>query len=104
MAKAVRFHHTGGPEVLRYEEVEVGDPGPEQVRVRHVAVGLNYADIYFRSGTYPVPLPSGLGVEASGYVIAAAVSNAIDSGSLISGAAGNSRSVLYAPSVLRKPV
>jgi NADPH:quinone reductase len=69
-AKAVRFHHTGGPEVLRYEDVEVGDPGPDEVRLRHVAVGLNYADIYFRSGTYPVPLPSGLGVEASGYVTA----------------------------------
>jgi NADPH2:quinone reductase len=70
MAKAVRFHHPGGPEVLRYEDVEVGDPGPDEVRLRHVAVGLNYADIYFRSGTYPVPLPSGLGVEASGYVTA----------------------------------
>jgi NADPH:quinone reductase-like Zn-dependent oxidoreductase len=70
MAKAVRFHHTGGPEVLRYEDVEVGDPGPDEVRLRHVAVGLNYADIYFRSGTYPVPLPSGLGVEAAGYVTA----------------------------------
>jgi len=70
MAHAVRFHHTGGPEVLRYEELEVGDPGPGQVRLRHVAIGLNYADIYFRSGTYPVPLPSGLGVEASGYVTA----------------------------------
>jgi NADPH2:quinone reductase len=70
MAKAVRFHHTGGPEVLRYEDVEVGDPGPGQVRLRHVAVGLNYADIYFRSGTYPVPLPSGLGVEAAGLVTA----------------------------------
>ena len=60
MAKAIRFHHPGGPEVLRYEDVEVGEPGPGQVRLRHVAVGLNYADIYFRSGTYPVPLPSGL--------------------------------------------
>ena len=72
MAKAVRFHHTGGPEVLRCEEVAVGDPGPGEVRLRHVAVGLNYADIYFRSGTYPVPLPSGLGVEAAGYVTAVA--------------------------------
>jgi len=70
MAKAVRFHFPGAPEVLRYEDVEVGDPGPDEVRLRHVAVGLNYADIYFRSGTYPVPLPSGIGVEASGYVTA----------------------------------
>lgn len=70
MANAVRFHEVGGPEVLRYEEIEVGDPGPGQVRLRHVAIGLNYADIYFRSGMYPVPLPSGLGVEAAGYVTA----------------------------------
>lgn len=68
MAHAVRFQRTGGPEVLRYEPVEVGDPGPGQVRLRHVAVGLNYADTYFRNGTYPVPLPAGLGVEAAGVV------------------------------------
>ena len=50
MAKVVRFYQTGGPEVLRLEEVEVGDPGPGEVRLRHVAVGLNYADTYFRNG------------------------------------------------------
>ncbi|MCY1281290.1 Quinone oxidoreductase 1 [compost metagenome] len=70
MAKAVRFYESGGPEVLRYEDVEVGDPGPGEVRIRHVAVGLNYADTYFRNGTYPVPLPNGIGVEASGVVVA----------------------------------
>lgn len=70
MAKAVRFYETGGPEVLRYEDVEVGEPGPGHVRVRHVAVGLNYADTYFRNGTYAVPLPSGMGVEAAGVVVA----------------------------------
>lgn len=70
MAKAVRFYETGGPEVLRYEDVEIGDPGPGQVRLRHVAVGLNYADTYFRNGTYAVPLPSGMGVEAAGVVVA----------------------------------
>ncbi|MBB6096324.1 NADPH:quinone reductase-like Zn-dependent oxidoreductase [Povalibacter uvarum] len=70
MAKAVRFHHVGGPEVLRLEDVEVGDPGPGQARIRHVAVGLNFADTYFRSGLYPVPRPSGIGVEASGIVTA----------------------------------
>lgn len=70
MAKAVRFYETGGPEVLRYEDVEVGEPGPGQVRIRHVAVGLNYADTYFRNGTYAVPLPSGMGVEAAGVVVA----------------------------------
>ncbi|MFJ3078078.1 MULTISPECIES: quinone oxidoreductase [Pseudomonas] len=68
MAKAVRFYETGGPEVLRYEDVEVGEPGPGQVRLRHVAVGLNYADTYFRNGTYPIPLANGMGVEASGVV------------------------------------
>lgn len=68
MAKAVRLYETGGPEVLRYEDVEVGQPGPGQVRLRHVAVGLNYADTYFRNGTYPVPMPSGIGVEAAGVV------------------------------------
>src|SRR5258707_5449889 len=68
MAKAVRFHETGGPEVLRYEDVEVGDPGPGQVRLRHEAVGLNFADTYFRSGLYPVPMPAGMGVEAAGVV------------------------------------
>lgn len=68
MAHAVRFHETGGPDVLRWEAVEVGDPGAGQVRVRHDAVGLNFADTYFRSGLYPVPLPSGIGVEAAGVV------------------------------------
>lgn len=70
MAKAVRFHATGGPEVLRLEDVEVADPGPGEARLRHVAVGLNYADTYFRDGTYPVPLPSGMGVEAAGVITA----------------------------------
>ncbi|WP_454712845.1 quinone oxidoreductase family protein [Cupriavidus nantongensis] len=69
MANVVRMYETGGPEVLRYEQMEVGDPGPGQVRIRHVAVGLNYADTYFRNGTYPVPLPSGMGVEAAGVVV-----------------------------------
>ena len=68
MAKAVRMYEPGGPEVLRFEDVEVGQPGPGQVRLRHVAVGLNYADTYFRNGTYPVPMPSGMGVEAAGVV------------------------------------
>ena len=52
MAQVVRFYETGGPEVLRLEEAEVGDPGPGEVRLRQVAVGLNYADTYFRNGTY----------------------------------------------------
>lgn len=68
MANAIRFYDTGGPEVLRYEQVAVGEPGPGQVRLRHAAVGLNYADTYFRNGTYPIPMPNGLGVEAAGVV------------------------------------
>ncbi|AXF17798.1 quinone oxidoreductase [Paraburkholderia caledonica] len=77
MARAIRFHETGGPEVLRYEEVEVGDPGPGQVRLRHEAIGLNFADTYFRSGLYPVPMPAGMGVEAAGIVeaVGAGVAN-----------------------------
>ncbi len=68
MAQAIKFDRIGGPEVLRCETVEVGHPGPDQVRLRHVAVGLNYADTYFRNGTYPIPLPNGMGVEAAGVV------------------------------------
>src|SRR5687768_14087084 len=68
MAKAIRFYETGGPEVLRYEDVDVGDPGPGEVRIRHMAVGLNFADTYFRLGYYPVPIPNGMGVEASGVI------------------------------------
>ena len=68
MAKAVLFSKVGGPEVLELQDVAVGDPGPGQVRLRHVAVGLNFADTYFRSGFYKVPLPAGMGVEAAGVV------------------------------------
>lgn len=68
MAQAIRIHQAGGPDVLQLEDVAVGDPGPGQARVRHVAVGLNFADTYFRSGLYPVPLPNGMGVEAAGVV------------------------------------
>ena len=68
MAHAIRFHHPGGPDVLRWEEVAVGNPGPGQVRLRHEAVGLNFADTYFRTGLYPIPMPNGIGVEAAGIV------------------------------------
>lgn len=68
MEQAVRFYEAGGPEVLKLENVEVGNPGPGEVRLRHVAVGLNFADTYFRNGTYPIPLPAGMGVEAAGVV------------------------------------
>jgi NADPH2:quinone reductase len=68
MTHAIRFHQAGGPEVLVWEEVEPGTPGPGEVRIRHTAIGLNFVDIYTRSGLYPVPLPSGLGSEAAGVV------------------------------------
>ena len=68
MTHAIRFHKTGGPEVLVWEEVSVGKPGPGEARIRHTAVGLNFVDIYNRSGLYPAQLPSGLGAEAAGVV------------------------------------
>lgn len=68
MAKGIRFYRIGGPEVLEWEALEVGEPGPGEVRIRHHAVGLNFADTYFRTGLYPAPLPAGMGVEASGVV------------------------------------
>ena len=68
MTHAIRFHATGGPEVLRWEEVAVADPAPNEARVRHHAVGLNFIDIYHRTGLYPAPLPSGIGLEAAGVV------------------------------------
>ena len=66
--KAIRFHQTGSPEVLRWEDVDVGEPGPGQALVRHTAVGLNMIETYQRSGLYPLPLPSSLGTEAAGVV------------------------------------
>lgn len=69
MSKAIRIHQHGGPEILRWEEVEVGEPGPGQVRVRHGAVGLNYIDVYHRTGLYPLPsLPWILGMEGAGKI------------------------------------
>jgi NADPH2:quinone reductase len=65
---AIRFHATGGPEVMQWEEVDVGEPGPGQARVRNTAVGVNYIDTYHRGGLYALPLPSGLGNEAAGVV------------------------------------
>jgi NADPH:quinone reductase len=70
MPVAIRFDANGGPEVLRCEEVSVGKPGAHEVQVRHTAIGVNYIDIYERTGLYPVTLPSGLGREAAGRVTA----------------------------------
>ena len=68
MPKAIQFSRTGGPEVLEYVDVEVGEPGPGQARVRNHAIGINFIDVYFRTGLYPLDLPSGLGQEAGGVV------------------------------------
>jgi NADPH2:quinone reductase len=70
MSKAIRFYETGGPEVLRFEDIEVGKPAPDEAQVRQTAIGLNFIDVYDRTGLYPQPLPSGLGREAAGVVTA----------------------------------
>ena len=68
MHKAIRFHEVGGPEVLKWEDVEVSDPAPGEVRIRHEAVGVNFVDTYQRSGLYKVPLPAIAGNEGAGIV------------------------------------
>jgi NADPH2:quinone reductase len=73
MPRAIRIHANGGPEVLQWEEVAVGDPGPGEARVRHTAIGVNYIDTYHRGGLYKLPLPTGLGSEAAGVVEAVGV-------------------------------
>ena len=67
-AHAIRIHKFGGPEVLKWEEVDVPDPSQGEVQIRHTAIGLNFIDTYHRTGLYPVDLPTGLGSEASGIV------------------------------------
>ena len=68
MPHAIRIHQTGGPEVLVWEAVDLAEPAPGEARVRHHAVGLNFIDVYHRTGLYPVPLPSGIGLEGAGVV------------------------------------
>jgi len=68
MTRVVKIEKTGGPEVLKVENVKIGDPGPYDVLIETKAIGLNYIDTYHRSGSYPLPLPSGIGVEASGII------------------------------------
>src|ERR1700730_17913046 len=68
MTHAIRFHKTGGPEVLVWEELTLGKPGAGEARIRQTADGLNFVDTYYRSGLYPVQLPSGLGSEGAGVV------------------------------------
>jgi NADPH2:quinone reductase len=70
MSKAIRFYEHGGPEVLRFEDFDPGKPAPNEAQVRHTAIGVNYIDVYDRTGLYPVELPSGLGREAAGVITA----------------------------------
>jgi NADPH2:quinone reductase len=70
MTKAIRIHTNGGPEVMRFEDVPTPEPGPGEALVRHAAIGLNYIDVYFRTGLYKAPLPATIGMEGSGTVLA----------------------------------
>ncbi len=70
MTHAIRINEFGGPEKLEFIELELGDPGPGQARVAHTAIGVNFIDTYHRSGLYPITLPSGIGGEAAGTVVA----------------------------------
>ena len=66
--KAIKIHEAGAPDVMKYEDINLEAPEKGQVRIRHTAIGLNYIDTYHRSGAYPLPLPSGIGLEAAGVV------------------------------------
>ncbi|MEJ6024364.1 quinone oxidoreductase family protein [Ramlibacter sp. PS4R-6] len=68
MTRAIQIQKTGGPEELKLVDVKVGEPGPGEIRIRHKAVGLNFIDVYHRTGLYPLPLPAGIGGEGSGIV------------------------------------
>lgn len=68
--KAIRIQSTGGPEVMQWVDVDLGEPGPGEIRVRQFAVGLNFIDVYYRTGLYPMSLPGGIGMEAAGIVTA----------------------------------
>lgn len=68
MSLAIRLSRNGGPEVMELVDVEVGEPGPGEVRIRHHAIGLNFIDVYYRTGLYPMPMPSALGMEGAGVI------------------------------------
>jgi len=68
MAKQVIIEEFGGPRNMKLVDVEPGEPGPGEVRIQHEAIGLNFIDVYFRTGTYPMTLPAGLGMEAAGVI------------------------------------
>ena len=66
--RAIRIEQPGGPEAMRLVDVPIGEPGPGEIRIRHHACGLNFIDVYHRTGLYPLPLPASLGMEAAGVV------------------------------------
>ena len=68
IVNAIRIHEFGGPEVMRWEELDLPDPAAGQAQIRHTAIGLNFIDVYHRTGLYPTDLPAGLGSEAAGIV------------------------------------
>jgi NADPH2:quinone reductase len=68
MSYAIRIHETGGPDVLKYGKIAVPPPGPGEILIRHTAIGLNFIDVYHRSGLYPLPLPFTPGTEGAGVV------------------------------------
>ena len=68
MTKAIIIKKPGGPEVLELTDIKLASPGPDQIKVKNIAIGLNYIDTYHRSGLYPVPLPSGIGLEGAGLI------------------------------------
>ena len=70
MSKTILIHENGGPEKMQLHDVEVGMPGPGQVKIRHTAIGLNFIDVYTRSGLYPTPMPHAVGREAAGVIVA----------------------------------
>ena len=69
MTKAILIKKPGGPEVLELSDINLGKPGPDQIKVKNIAVGLNYIDTYHRSGLYPLNMPSGIGLEGAGKII-----------------------------------
>lgn len=90
-ARAARIERTGGPEVMGWHDIDLPPPGPGEVRMRSTAIGLNFIDTYHRSGVYPVPLPSGLGMEAAGVVEAV--------GEGVSGFAPGDRVATFGPAI-----
>ena len=68
MTRAIRFERVGGPEVLQLQTVELPPPAAGEATIRHAAIGLNFIDVYHRTGLYPLPLPAGIGLEAAGVV------------------------------------